>query len=285
MEEVNLRFQHISEEIFKCLDNESLTICQEVGRNWNVFLEGQKFFQARTILETVKKKQKVGKSWFEVLKKCNTTTIMALRIAVEHFDMEPLRCKDISPLHVAAEFGQLTLFNEILQKVEIKFPLDGFGRSILDFAAEKDQLHIYESIVTINRYICPHSIIDFTLTSLDTAVFWNSLKVCQYIIENNPHIAWDKTISGSGRLTPFHIAALEGHTEIYKIIMEKFADKNPKGIWGMTPLHLAAHWGNLALCRLILENIQNKSPVTNCGKTPKDMAEAGNHNEVVKLFP
>ena len=67
--------------------------------------------------------------------------------------------------------------------------------------------------------------------------------------------------------------------------MEKFADKNPKGIWGMTPLHLAAHWGNLALCRLILENIQNKSPVTNCGKTPKDMAEAGNHNEVVKLFP
>ena len=161
MEEVNLRFQHISEEIFKCLDNESLTNCQEVGRNWNVFLEGQKFFQARTILETVKKKQKVGKSWFEVLKKCNTTTIMALRIAVEHFDMEPLRCKDISPLHVAAEFGQLTLFNEILQKVEIKFPLDGFGRSILDFAAEKDQLHIYESIVTINRCMCPHSIIDF----------------------------------------------------------------------------------------------------------------------------
>ena len=283
MEEVNLRFQHISEEIFKCLDNESLTNCQEVGRNWNVFLEGQKFFQARTILETVKKKQKVGKSWFEVLKKCNTTTIMALRIAVEHFDMEPLRCKDISPLHVAAEFGQLTLFNEILQKVEIKFPLDGFGRSILDFAAEKDQLHIYESIVTINRYICPHSIIDFILLSLDTAVFRNSLKVCQFIVENNPHIAWDKTISGSGRLTPFHIAALEGHTEIYKMIMERVADKNPFSC-GITPLHMAAFFGKLEFCKLILENVNDKNPVDHLGFTPKDNAEERNHLEIVKLF-
>ena len=283
MEEVNLRFQHISEEIFKCLDNESLTNCQEVGRNWKIFLEGKKFFQARTILETVKKRQKVGKSWFEVLKKCNTTTIMALRIAVEHFYEEPERGKDISPLHVAAEFGQLTLFNEILQKVENQFPLDDFGRSILDFAAEKDQLHIYESIVTINRYIWPHSIIDFISKSLDTAVFWNSLKVCQFIVENNPHIAWDKTISEPKRLSPFHIAALRGHTEIYKIIMETVADKNPI-CCGLTPLHTAAMFGNLEMCKLILENVNDKNPVNRHGFTPKDNAEESNHLEIVKLF-
>ena len=67
--------------------------------------------------------------------------------------------------------------------------------------------------------------------------------------------------------------------------MEKFSDKNPIGIWGMTPLHFAAQLGNLAMCRLIMENVQNKSPVTRCGKTPLELAEAGNHNDVVKLFP
>ena len=66
--------------------------------------------------------------------------------------------------------------------------------------------------------------------------------------------------------------------------MEKFADKNPRGIWGMTPLHFAAHWGNLAMCRLILENGNDKNPVSDYGHTPKSMAKTGKHLEVVKLF-
>ena len=69
MEELNLRFQHISEQIFICLDNESLVNSQEVCRSWNIYLNGQKFLQARIILETVKKTHKVGNSWFEVFKK------------------------------------------------------------------------------------------------------------------------------------------------------------------------------------------------------------------------
>ena len=88
MEEVNLRFQHISEKIFGCLDNESLASCKEVCRSWNNFLDGQKFLQARVIFETVKKIHKAGKSWFQVFKNCNTKTIVDLRIAVEQFYKE-----------------------------------------------------------------------------------------------------------------------------------------------------------------------------------------------------
>ena len=250
---------------------------------------------------------------------------MDLRIAVEHFYMElqinlDLRKSDLSinpfvdplsvlsknkkldlgPLHVAAEFGQLTLFNNILQKVENKFPLDGLGRSTLHFAAMNDRINIYESIVEINGNICPHSTIHphkvpKISTPLDTAAIHNSINVCRFIVENNQdQIPWDNTSSRLHGWTPLHTAALKGHTVIYKIIMKKLTDKNPL-LCGFSPLHLAALGGNLEMCKLILENISDKNPVGAHGKTPKDMAkdmakwsdkpnQSINCSEIVKLF-
>ena len=321
MEEVNLRFQHISGQIFDCLDNESLAHCQEVCRSWNNFLDGQKFLNARIIFETVSKFQNVGKSWFQVFKKCNTKTIMDLRIAVEHFYKElqiildsrsftfssnqfadslsllsKNRQLDCSPLHVAAGFGQLTLFNNILKNVKNKFPLDGLGRSTLHIAAMNDRLNIYESIVAINGNISPYSKnnpkrMPINSTPLDTAANYNSLNVCRFIIKNNgDKIAWDDTSSCWHGWTPLHTAALKGHTEIYKIIMETVADKNPL-VYGFSPLHFAAIEGNLEVCRLILENVNDKNPSGVDGKTPEDMARdmiecynQSKHFEIVKLF-
>ena len=320
MEEVNLRFQHISEQIFGCLDNKSLASCKEVCRSWNNFLDGQKFLPARMIFETVTKFQKVGKSWLQVFKKCNTKTIMDLRIAVEHFYKEleitldtrnciyinPFinllsllssnRQLDLSPLHIVAGYGQLTLFNEILQKVENKFPLDGLGRSTLHIAAMNDRLNIYESIVAIYGNISPHATTDpnrmpINSTPLDTAANHNSLNVCRFIVENNPgKIAWDNTSSWWHGWTPLHTAAFKGHKEIYKIIMEVVADKNPV-VQGFSPLHLAAIEGKLEMCRLILENVKDKNPIGAQGQTPEDMARnmaecynQSDYIEIMKLF-
>ena len=324
MEEVNLRFQHISEQIFGCLDNESLANCQEVCRSWKNFLCSQKFLQARIIFETVKKIHKVGISWFQVFKNCNTKTITDLRIAVEQFykelqtnldllrksnlsinpSVDPLLAKNkelnLGPLHVAAGFGQLTLFNNILQKVDNKFPLDGLGRSTLHFAATNDCINIYESIVAINGNICPHSTVHpykvpKISTPLDTAAFHNSINVCRFIVENNQdQIPWDKTSSRLHGWTPLHTAALKGHTAIYEIIMKKLTDKNPL-VRGFSPLHMAALAGHVEMCKLIFENIGDKNPVGAHGKTPKDMArdmakwsdkpkQSINCFEIVKLF-
>ena len=187
----------------------------------------------------------------------------------------------VSPLHVAAAFGQLTLFNDILQRVESKFPLDGLGRSTLHYAAMNDHLNIYESIVATNGNILPISTINLTIpptTPLDMAVLNKSLKVCRYIVENN------QDPYPYGRLpewTPLHEAAVRGHIEVYKIYMEKVADKNPLSD-GFTPLHLAATCGHLEMCRLILENVNDKHPVTNHGRTPMDLAK--NHPEILNLF-
>ena len=161
------------------------------------------FLNSRIILVTVTKMHKVGKSWFQVFKNCDTKTMIDLRIAVQHLYQESgifasykermleilemdfplskayhnqlLQC--VCPLHVAAAFGQLTLFNDILQKVENKFPFDGFGRSTLYYATINDHLSIYESIVAINGNIVQHPTTipaASTTTSLDIAINNNS---------------------------------------------------------------------------------------------------------------
>ena len=62
-------------------------------------------------------------------------------------------------------------------------------------------------------------------TPLDIAVVHNSLKVCIFIVENNlDQIPCGKIWS---RYSILHTAAFKGHTAIYKLIMEKIADKNP----------------------------------------------------------
>ena len=304
MEEVNLRFQHIGDQIFGCLDNKSLANCKEVCRSWNDFLDGQKFLHARIILETVKKVHKVEKSWFQVFKKSNTKIIQDLRIAVEHlyqgsgiftsykkdlYSLEIFKTaihnQFVSPLHVAAAFGQLTLFNDILQRVENKFPIDGLDRSILHYAAINDHLNIYESLVDINGNISTHSTTNLTDSEVPTpmgfAVIHNSLKVCKFIVDIDPdQILKDNT---SGGQTFLHTAALFGHIELYKMILEKVADKIPLHC-GYTPLHFAAAQGHLEMCTLILENGNDKNPVSDNGQTPKSMAETGKYFEVVKLF-
>ena len=51
MEELNSRFEHISEQIFDRLDNKSLVNCMEVSSNWYHFLEDRKFLNIRIILK------------------------------------------------------------------------------------------------------------------------------------------------------------------------------------------------------------------------------------------
>ena len=47
MEEILLRFPHLSENIFNSLDNKSLADCKEVSKSWYFYLHGQKFLQLR----------------------------------------------------------------------------------------------------------------------------------------------------------------------------------------------------------------------------------------------
>ena len=58
MEEVFLRFPHLSEDIFKVLDNETLANCEEASKVWYSYFDYQNFLQNRRfeiIQETIRK--------------------------------------------------------------------------------------------------------------------------------------------------------------------------------------------------------------------------------------
>ena len=47
MEEAFLRFPHLSEAIFKSLNNKTLADCKEVTKSWYFYLDSQKFLETR----------------------------------------------------------------------------------------------------------------------------------------------------------------------------------------------------------------------------------------------
>ena len=85
MEEILLKFSHLSEEIFDCLDNESMIDCKEVSKIWCDYISEQKFYHIRMIRLTVGKFHEVGKAWENLCRKSTANTIIELRLAAEKF--------------------------------------------------------------------------------------------------------------------------------------------------------------------------------------------------------
>ncbi len=96
--------------------------------------------------------------------------------------------------------------------------------------------------------------------------------------------AWPKTdLNAANRQgeTPLMMAALKGHTELVRRLVDKGADVNKTG-W--TPLHYAATNGHIAIIDLLLENhayIDAESPN---GSTPLMMAAQYGTASAVKLL-
>ena len=61
-------------------------------------------------------------------------------------------------------------------------------------------------------------------------------------------------------MTPLHLAAMDGHLEVCRLIIENVQDKNPANWDGKTPLHLATLYGQHEVCRLLIENVARENP-------------------------
>ena len=87
-------------------------------------------------------------------------------------------------------------------------------------------------------------------------------------------------------MTPLHGAAMNGHLDIYKLLIEYAIDKNPPMNYqtNWTPLHYAAYHGHLEICKLILTNIEDKLPRDSNGVTPLHIAAERKHLDIFDLF-
>ena len=99
MEEVFLRFPHLSEDIFNSLDNKTFVICKEVSTVWYDYLDDKKFVQERKvqmIKKLIKKFQLDFQQSLEVVK----ANISLSHYPTELFEYNWLKLVDETSLHL-----------------------------------------------------------------------------------------------------------------------------------------------------------------------------------------
>ena len=243
-----LRFPDVARDIFKELNNESLTTSRSVSRLWCDYLDDQKFCWVRMIQRYRKNMENAFQQWKRVFK--NTPVEIAKEISVStrqfftssfgvasslHFDTSRIGFH-WSPLHIAAGQGNLDLCKYIFEKIKNTQPR-----------------------------------IQYKWTALHVAAKLGHEEICEFLIDNLE----DKNPSDQKGMTPFHYATKRGLTNVCRLIIENIDDKNPAAPNGCTPLHLAAKNGHLEIVRLIVETGVDKNSLFN-GKTPLDLVTKRN---------
>ena len=215
MEGLFLRFDHLSEEIFKLINNESLVKCRETAPAWNRYLENQKFLQIRIIRTMILPFHDTGYSWERFFRKASTQTVFELHQAIDKFYQKNSNLtynEGMTPCHVAASTGNLSLFKRIDAWTKIKNQKDSEGFTPLHVAAQH-----------------------------------NSFEILNYIMDQIE----DKCPLDNDGWTLLHYAAKRGHFEIFVHLMDKFEDINISALDGFTPLHGAAMNGHLKVIEML----------------------------------
>ena len=247
MDNIISRFPGLAEKIFDRLDNESLVNSRTVSRSWSEFTENEMFFWRRIIKKLIGGYKDFQETWKLVMKKADMEMMNELALAVKYFLSEhPGNCYDEncqhravprSPLHVAADAGQVALCELILKVTKDKNPGMKLGN-------------------------CGG------WTPLHDAAHHGHLLICSMIMDE----IQDKNPGDEEGYTPLHAAAKGGQLETFKMIMDKAGtDINPSDNEGWTPLHSAALKGQREMCKFIADELENKNPEDDHGLTPQEL--------------
>ena len=246
------RFPALAEDIFKELNNKSLTKCRKVSVQWQNFIDNQKFIWLRRILKYNGSMTEFSDHWKRMITNTSTDHVKEFSTVMETFlEVYDSKCESQwAPLHLAAYQGQLEISKLIMERTKDNNP-----------ARIEDQN-----------------------TALHMAAIRGHTEVCRYIID----MLDDKNPADKDGETPLSRAVLNGHLETYQLIAESLGDKNPPVKYGLSSLHLASEIGQLEVCKYIMDNLEDKNPP--CvqgaydGLTPYDMAARNGQLEICKLF-
>ena len=272
MDEVFLRFPHLSETIFDSLNSESLAKSKEVCRSWDEYLDDQNFLHTRAdkVKEVIETVEKLGQIPERV--------IPIVSITVKNtFDLETRKT-----IINGARNGNFGLVHTKIMK-NISFMYDEQPFLIATVLGHFEIVkYLVDNLEEKNPIVSSYA----GLTPLHIASIHGGIDAVKYIMSNvldiNPT---DKTGE-----TPLHYAA-HGNTlningnklEVVQYIMKKLVNNSPKNNAGRTPLHVAAANGQLIIFKYIIENVVEKNLKDNYGNTPIDLAREGKYWEIVTV--
>ncbi|KAM0215338.1 hypothetical protein ACHAQI_003122 [Fusarium lateritium] len=117
-------------------------------------------------------------------------------------------------------------------------------------------------------------------TPLHLSVFYNSVQVTEYLIENGANI---HATRDNGN-TPLHVSACNGHEAVTRHLLKKGAPIEATTDLGYTPLHVAAHKGYHIVAKVLLESGADIEAKDKWGRTSLSLATGKGFTAVVKLL-
>ena len=303
MNKVLKKCPNLGTEIFKELNNESLSQCRTVTNSWKTNIENEKFYWIRKLQSCGKYRQEVytfsSKNFLKkILKDSNVLAVKQMVIEAQNGIMEHTMAVLFTKAYFipSKKYFSKKTFDDLKQ---VATKDDSNNTTPLHYAAEIGHLTICLLMIKKMKDKCPKT--KLGCTPIHTAAYHGHLEVCRLMME----FSKDKNPKDTdlGR-TPLHWAAKNGHLHVAQLIIDNSKNKNPKTINGVTPLHLAARYGHVNICQLILENIsldfrknlqgfkisQIKSqkiinnPPNNSGWTPLHIASEFGQYHVVQLI-
>ena len=265
MEEVFLRFPHLSEDIFNNLDNETLANCEEASKVWFAYLYDQNFLCLRRV-EMIK----------EIIEKFHQLADNGLYWTYEfHAAFETTSVKKILD---AARMGDFEASQKyMMEGIEHVFHKDDAHRlrnsnTPLSWAVSTGCFDIVKCIVENTKDSgYPEKTERITgVGGLFDTLRYLKYKISEFISKNS--------------FSPLHLAAGLGHFDIAKYLVDKLNDKNPRDNCGGTPLHYAAKWRHLNICKYLISEINDENPKDKYGDTPLHIAAMYGHLDIVKCI-
>ena len=245
IENICLRFPHILEQINELLDNKSLVKCKEVSR----------------ILCSTIKEQEFGKFLIK-------RVIQSYIKNSKEFAKEWRIVLKKLPLEKLCKFE--ILVKDFYKAVPSRF--DGKWCP-MHFAADCGDMEFY-------KFISKVSILkDYELSPLVFSAQAGHLAVSKFLYKEIE----DKRPKRNFEIVQ-HIAAKNGHLDIYKLLHENWNDINPSYEEQITPLHLAAQYGHFDVCQYICDNTVFVSPLRSDWNTPLTLAAHRGHIKIARLL-
>ena len=248
----NPKLEHIGQNIFMKLDNQSLLHCRYVSQSWRTFLDNPRFWLKR--IQNYLTKEHFTE-WDLLIQKMDHDWKMKQTITLCLYQMNE-DCSRLFPSWLCKKscyWFEDDDKDEDIYEDENEFEDDSEDESddeeleddIIETKIECDNLHFSQSPLQVASAV----------GAIDLVFFILAYEISSITKDNHGY-------------TPIHIAALYGHTNVVRTLLLHTDNPNAPNNHGVTPIHLAAMNGHADVVRALFRHTKNPNAQDNFGVTP-----------------
>ena len=197
--------------------------------------------------------------------------VQPCKILVENgAEIEALDGNKMTPFFLAAKAGNVPMLELLHSKGADVNPKAMNGAEAIYAAAQKGNLEVVDCLLGMG---CDPNCLGCGVPPLHVACMFGNLAVVKRLLQA-PTIDLDIE-GGPQKSSAVGICSQTGEEECLKLLIQKGANVNKKGVTGATPLHLGAWFGKKGCVNMLLEAGANADEVDENGKRAHEYAAEG----------